>query len=164
MKTAWFICPVDSRVVKGWPPFILAPAMKRYKSIHGTGRIPNADGCQWKGDVILGGKCLCKITAPNNMFAQIRNDPDFDIIPKNIENSNQQQAAMRAVLLPLGYSVQELNDTGWNLEALVDFLTSVTTVYKLNANKDGADIQPGRRIAKGRYSWVTSQVPAEETD
>lgn len=133
MSIAWYICPYDTVIRdEDEEGIIRRPGMSRY-----IPRVPNADGADWYESEILGNHILVKVSAPTALHVAIQADSNFIEIPVGRDVSVGSRLALNVKLKTLGYTQQEIDDTGWETKELLELLLSVRSAVRLNIQKDG---------------------------
>lgn len=146
----WYLCPYD--IMNTTVGLTRIPAIYRYIST-----IPNVDNSIWDEAETLGNFLIVKVFTLPAVHILIQADRDFFIIPVTINVSLQ--SLVRNKLISLGFTIEEINSTGFDRMQLLNLLTSVWTVYQRNITNDGLDILPGRRTAGKTVIDIEKRLP-----
>lgn len=164
MLFEWYVCPYDvfkpgdvnpndpdSAVFK----FLTrVPAIARYIPV-----VPNADGANWDEAEILRNWIVVKVQAPGALHAQIQADADFIHVPRDVSIPPNLRNKIKKVLGVLGYTDQEISDTGWVTTQLLALLTTARSNWRKNATGNGIDLLLGRRVTAKLVSDIEKRLP-----
>lgn len=149
MPVIWFICPYDVRVEKR--RLQRSPSIRRYIPTH-----PRPDGAEWSEVEILGNHILVKVSAPQRLLNRVSADPDFTELPDPIPVTSR--TGITNILLALGYTQTEIDDTRWVVPTLLRVLASKRSPFRVNATRSGLELLPGIRVPGNTIDNIEARV------
>lgn len=150
MPIVWYLCPYDVTAPLG--RVTRTPAISRY-----IPTFPDPQGSVWDEAEILGNHCVVKVDAPLAVHTTIQADPDFFVLPTTIPANRRNVISTK--LQALGYTSAEVTRANWDVAALLDLLTTASTLFQRNAAGDGIDVLPGRRAPHKTVAQINARLP-----
>jgi len=145
----WYICACDVKI-EGQTP-VREPAILRH--------LPSSSQGKRAWIEILDNKFLVKSDVSDGRHAEIISDPDFTEITSSADVPVASRSAVGSALEALGYTRQEIQETGFNRDALLRKIASVRCQVRANATRDGIEVVNARIQATTPFEYLSRKVP-----
>lgn len=161
---SWYVCPYD---VTSGPGGSVGRRCAMFRHVPVT---PGPAGENWEEAEILGGPpgpgngfTVVKLTAPLSVHSLVRADADFRRIPMGVPVIPLgDRPGWRTYLTTLGYTLEEVNGTGWTGTGILALLTTAASVVTTAANI--ITVLAGRRVAPKRVDQIETRLPTSGSD
>jgi len=160
MIHSWYVCPYDTVAGPGGAVG-RSPAIKRY--IPSVPPSPGPTDPTWDEAEILGNYLVVKVNAPAALHSTIRADADFRHVPLGEALIPVgERPGWRSYLTAVGYTLTEVNGSGWTGTGLLRLLTTAAGIVAVEGGI--FTVRPGRRVAPKTVDRVEERLPTGGAD